>query len=249
MLLRSGVRRADIRVRANRFTHHRRSHIAGDRRFAAVVVSTTALTGAWPGAVRAGGRDGGGAGGGGAAAGSAALPVLAVYWCASVGATWTLELRAVGPGSDHRALSGPVQDWVSSGVPTELPAPEDDTVDILAERALQLFPDAEPIRPQPRTRNRRLVGYATGDRDVTQLALWVAEILDGTDPDAPDRDDPDGAGRTHPMPLAARWIAAGFPVRAAADWVSAGVFSPDVARALTGAEPRGRVPASWGRAG
>lgn len=83
--------------------------------------------------------------------------MLAASWCRSVGATWTVELRPV-----HRPLTGPVVDWICSGVPTELPAPEADTADLLAERGLLLFPDPE-ADPAPRTRSRRLIGYVTRD--------------------------------------------------------------------------------------
>ncbi|HEY2724234.1 MAG TPA: hypothetical protein VGI84_06075 [Pseudonocardiaceae bacterium] len=173
--------------------------------------------------------------------------VLAVSWCCSVGTTWTLELRAVG-GQPDAAPIGPVLDWICSGVPTELPAPERDTEDLLGERELQLFPDAEPLEPEPRTRSRRLVGYATRDEEVMRLALRLAEILEGSDPGADDEfsDIPD-AGRTHPMPLAARWLEARFSADAAADWVAAGVFSPRVARSSMCTELDRMAPSGWWR--
>lgn len=173
--------------------------------------------------------------------------VLAVSWCCSVGTTWTLELRAVGGQSDAAPI-GPVLDWICSGVPTELPAPEPDTEDMLGERELRLFPDAEPLEPDPRTRSRRLVGYVTRDEEVMRLALWLAEILEGSDPGADDEfsDIPD-AGRIHPMPLAARWLEAGFSADAAADWVRAGVFSPRVARSSMCTELDRVAPSGWWR--
>jgi hypothetical protein len=198
--------------------------------------------------------------------------VLAVSWCCSVGATWTLELHPVCYGSDDSALKGPVLDWISSGVPTELPAPESDTVDMLAERDLQLFPDVVPVEQVPRTRSRRLAGYATRDGEVMRLALWIAEILEGDDPaaddpaddpaadaraaDEADDDDPaddeagvPDAGRPHPMPLAGRWIEAGFSVKAAAEWVRAGVFSPQLARSFMCTDLDRPAPSGWWRAG
>lgn len=187
--------------------------------------------------------------------------MLAVYWCCSVGATWTLELRAVGRESEESSRAGPVLDWISSGVPTQMPPPEGDMVDMLAEQELQLYPDAEP--PQPHSRSRWLAGYASADPDVMRLALWVAEILEGTDPaadddftDVADLADLADSGRTHPMPMAGRWIDAGFSLRSAADWVRAGVFSPRVAQALMCAEPEGpagtapsQAPSQWWHAG
>jgi hypothetical protein len=194
--------------------------------------------------------------------GAARRSVLAVSWCCSVGATWTLELRPVCYGSDDSALKGPVLDWISSGVPTELPAPESDTVDMLAERELQLFPDVVPVEQVPRTRSRRLAGYATRDGEVMRLALWIAEILEGDDPadhgtaDEAAADDPaddeagvPGAGRPHPMPLAGRWIEAGFSVKAAAEWVGAGVFSPQLARSFMCTDLDRPAPSGWWRAG
>lgn len=155
---------------------------------------------------------------------------------------------------DDTPSTGPVLDWISSGVPTELPAPESDTIDMLAERELQLFPDVEPVEQAPRTRSRRLVGYATRDSEVMRLALWIAEILEGGDPaaDDPYADDESGvpdAARRHPMPLAGRWIEAGYPVRTAAEWVRAGVFSPRLAQSFLCTDLDRPAPSGWWRAG
>lgn len=102
-------------------------------------------------------------------------------------------------------------------MPTELPVPDDRTVDVLGERGLLLFPDG-PAVPGPRTRCRRVIGYVTRDPEVMQLALLLAEVVH--------------AGPAHPLVLAAGWIEAGYSVDAAAGWVSAGIPWPGVAQDL-----------------
>ena len=142
--------------------------------------------------------------------------VLAASWCRSVGATWTVELRSV----HTTAQTGPVVEWICSGVPTRLPTPERQTVDLLGEHGLLLFPDdpVEAVESVPRARSRRLIGYVTRDPEVIALALRVADAVDTTD---------EGVG--HPMVLAARWVQAGYSADTAASWVAAGVNWPEVA--------------------
>lgn len=151
--------------------------------------------------------------------------VLVASWCRSVGATWTVELRSWHgrpvPNPAGAAQGGPVVEWICSGVPTELPAPDGQTVEVLGARDLLLFPDG-PVVPAPRTRSRRVIGYVTRDPEVMRLALILAELID---------QEPD-----HPMVLAAQWIQAGYSVDAAAGWVTAGVTWPSVARALLSTE-------------
>jgi hypothetical protein len=85
-----------------------------------------------------------------------------------VGTTWTVELRSV----DEAALGRPVE-WIGSGVPTQQPAPERQTADLLGERGLLLFP-VDAVAPAPRTRSRRVIGYVTRDREVMRLARTLA---------------------------------------------------------------------------
>ena len=127
-------------------------------------------------------------------------------WCRSVGTTWTVELRSVEEG----ALGRPVE-WICSGVPTQQPAPERQTADLLGERDLLLFP-VDPGEPAPQTRSRRLIGYVTRDREVMRLALLLADVV--------------GPGWDHPMVVAARWIQAGHSADAALPWITGGVNWP-----------------------
>lgn len=153
-----------------------------------------------------------------------------------MGATWTVELRPV-----HHSVTGPVVNWICSGVPTEFPVPETETVDVLAGRGLLLFPEP-PAEPAPRTRSRWLIGYVTGDSEVLRLALMLAELVDDELP--------------HPMVLAARWIEAGYSPDTAVGWVTAGISSPAAARTLLTTEltpsdplrvvPRGLVAVTRG---
>ncbi len=122
---------------------------------------------------------------------------------------------------NHGAPAGPVVEWICSGVPTELPIPEAQTADVLAERELLLFPD-DPVDPAPRTRSRRLIGYVTRDPEVMRLALMLVDLVD--------------EGLAHPMVLAAQWIEGGYSPDAAAGWVTAGVVWPGVAHTLLATE-------------
>jgi hypothetical protein len=133
-----------------------------------------------------------------------------------VGTTWTVELRSVHP----TALTGHVVEWICSGVPTRLPTPEHQTIDLLGEHGLLLFPDdpVEAVESVPRARSRRLIGYVTRDPEVIALALLLADAAD------------EGVG--HPMVLAARWVQAGYSADTAASWVAAGVNWPEVATAV-----------------
>ncbi len=116
-----------------------------------------------------------------------------------------------------RALTGPVVEWICSGVPTRLPIPERQTVDLLGEHGLLLFPDdpVDAVESVPQARSRRLIGYVTRDPEVIALALHLADAAD------------EEVG--HPMVLAARWIQAGYSADTAASWVAAGVNWPEVA--------------------
>jgi hypothetical protein len=91
-------------------------------------------------------------------------------------------------------------------VPTQQPAPERQTADLLRDRDLLLFP-VDPTESTPRTRSRRLIGYVTRDPEVMRLALMLADTTD-TDGD-------------HPMILAAQWVQAGYSADAAARWITA----------------------------
>ncbi|HVE96872.1 MAG TPA: hypothetical protein VNA67_07810 [Pseudonocardiaceae bacterium] len=95
------------------------------------------------------------------------------------------------------ALTGPVVEWICSGVPTRLPTPERQTADLLGEHRLLLFPEdpVEAVESEPRSRSRQLIGYVTRDPEVIALALMLADAVDD--------------GGDHPMVLAARWIQAG----------------------------------------
>ncbi|MGH3917360.1 MAG: hypothetical protein ACRDTC_28700 [Pseudonocardiaceae bacterium] len=105
-------------------------------------------------------------------------------------------------------LTGPVVEWICSGVPTVLAVPAEVTTDLLAAHGLLLFPD-EPVNPEPRTRCRQVVGHVTRHPEVLRLALSLADLL-GKDP-------------LHPMVLAARWIEAGYSPEAVTSQVAAGV--------------------------
>lgn len=118
------------------------------------------------------------------------------------------------------ALTGPVVEWICSGVPTRLPTPERQTADLLGEHGLALFPEdpVEAVEAVPQARIRRLIGYVTRDPEVITLALMLADAVDD--------------GGDHPMVLAARWIQAGYTADTAASWVAAGVHWPEVANTL-----------------
>jgi hypothetical protein len=140
---------------------------------------------------------------------SAAARVLAAVWCRSVGASWTLELRELGPGM----APGKIMGWISSGVPISQPEPEALAHELLAERGLQLFQDPSA---GPGTLSRRGIGYVCGDAELIKLADLV-------------RDDAAEAG-VHPVALAAKWVTAGFSADAATGWIRGGVRSPQVAQ-------------------
>lgn len=133
--------------------------------------------------------------------------------------------ESLGTDTDPAAIAqpGPVVEWICSGVPTELPAPDDRTVDVLGERNLLLFPD-DPAVPAPRTRCRRVIGYVTRDPEVMRLALILAQVVAVAEEAA------------HPLLLAADWIEAGYSVDAAAGWVTAGITRPGVAQTLLSTE-------------
>ena len=152
-----------------------------------------------------------------------------------MGATWTVELR---PAGRQTGPGGPVVDWICSGVPTQLPAPDADIGATLADRGLLLFAD-RPDTGRTRTRSRWRIGHVTPNPAVFRLALRLAELID--EPSGPsgrsDPPDPSGPQQTpHPLLLAAHWIDAGYSPDAAAGWVTAGISSPAAARDLLDAE-------------
>lgn len=114
---------------------------------------------------------------------NAGSSVFTAWWCCSVGATWTVELRSVDPSRLGRPL-----EWICSGIPTEQPAPEQHLAELLRERNLLLFP-VDP--PQQGTRSRRLIGYVTRDPEVMRLARTLPNMCE--------------AGSEHPLLIAA-WI-------------------------------------------
>lgn len=123
-----------------------------------------------------------------------------------------MELRSLDDGATGRPV-----EWICSGVPTQQPAPERQTGDLLGERDLLLFP-ADPGEPVPRTRSRQLIGYVTRDREVMRLALLLADVVySGWDP---------------PMVVAARWVQAGHSAEAAMPWITAGVNWPKAAETI-----------------
>ncbi len=83
--------------------------------------------------------------------------VLVAVWCRSVGTTWTLELHEFDPDMTLGALV----DWISSGVPTSRPQPDEALAHkLLADRGLRLCPDSAA---GPCTRSRSSIGYVSGD--------------------------------------------------------------------------------------
>ena len=90
--------------------------------------------------------------------------MLLAVWCSSVGSTWTLELRE----ADRDTTLGTLVDWISSGVPTSQPPPDQAvTRALLAEHGLHLYPDTDT---RPCTDSRRSIGYVSGDREVIARA-------------------------------------------------------------------------------
>jgi hydrogenase small subunit len=99
----------------------------------------------------------------GAQASTARKPVatgtraLVAVWCCSVGATWTLELHELNSGT----TLGPLVDWISSGVPTSQPQPDEPLAHkLLADYGLHLYPDSAA---GPCTHSRSSIGYVSGD--------------------------------------------------------------------------------------
>jgi hypothetical protein len=134
--------------------------------------------------------------------------------------TWTIELRSIHHGAQDRPV-----EWICSGVPTQQPAPERQTVHLLGERGLLLFPvaPADAVESAPRTRSRRLIGYVTRNPELMQLSLMIARFLD---------DECD-----HSMIVAARWMKEGYPADAVLRWVTAGLTSPELVHAKAGPSP------------
>ena len=159
-----------------------------------------------------------GSGGGGFSGKTPSTDVFTASWCCSVGMTWTMELRSVDRGAQGRPA-----EWICSGVPTQQPVPERQTVHLLRERGLLLFPvdSADSIESPPRTRSRRLIGYVTRNPELMQLALMLAQVLD----ECVHRFE-----CAHPMIVAARWMQYGYTADAALRWVAAGVTVPEAAR-------------------
>lgn len=136
---------------------------------------------------------------------AAAAPVLAVVWCRSVGASWTLEL--------HQLDGGKIVDWISSGVPISQPEPDALARELLAERGLQLFRNSYA---GPCTHSRHGIGYVCRDAELVKVAYVV-------------RDDAAETG-VDPVVLASQWVGAGFSADAAGDRIREGVHSPQVAQ-------------------
>lgn len=162
-----------------------------------------------------------------------ATDVFSAWLCCSVGATWTVELRPVDKVRGVTGPAAPVVDWICTGVPTELPAPDAQLGDVLAERNLLLFagrPDDTASRmaqPRTRSRSRRLIGYVTRSPEVMRLALTLTDLID---------EPPDPRETPHPLLLAAQWIDAGYSADAAAGWATAGITSPAAAQRLLSSE-------------
>lgn len=83
---------------------------------------------------------------------AAAAPMLAVVWCRSVGASWTLELHQLGGVT----VPETIVDWISSGVPISQPEPDALARELLAERGLRLFRNSST---GPGTHTRHRIGY------------------------------------------------------------------------------------------
>jgi hypothetical protein len=83
--------------------------------------------------------------------------VLVAVWCRSVGTTWTLEFHELDSGM----TLGTLVDWISSGVLTSQPQPDDALAhQLLANRGLHLYPDPA-AGPCPPSRNS--IGYVSAD--------------------------------------------------------------------------------------
>jgi hypothetical protein len=77
---------------------------------------------------------------------------LAVVWCCSVGATWTLELRRPGCGKRF----GPIVYWISSSIPVTESEPDELAAELLAAHGLKLFREPADFN----TNSQRGIGYA-----------------------------------------------------------------------------------------
>jgi hypothetical protein len=155
------------------------------------------------------------------------VPVLVASWCRSVGTTWTLELRPL----EHGAPAGQPVDWISSGIPTSQPVPDEWAEDLLAERGLLLLRDTPGDGDAARGAIRRVIGHVTDDPAAVRLARTLAEVI--------------GASPVDPLALAVQWIAAGFSADAAAGWVRAGVVWPQVASTLIETEINTEIATHW----
>lgn len=148
-----------------------------------------------------------------------AVPVLAVVWCRSVGASWTLELHQLSRSTPSLTLV----DWISSGVPISQPEPPEALVrELLAERGLQLFRDSSA---GPSTRSRRGIGYACRDAELIRLAHLLQDAAETG---------------WHPVILAMHWVAAGFSADAAAHWIRQGIYLPQAAQHQSAPRRTGR---------
>ncbi len=146
------------------------------------------------------------------------MPVFIATWCRTVGTTWTLELRE----PDRGTLAGQPVDWICSGVPITLPAPDGLAEDLLVERGLLLHRDAAAPAGDTAPPLRGAIGHVTAEPEVLRLARLVDEAGAG--------------GAQHPVELAAQWIGAGFSVDAACGWITAGVLRYQVAQTLISGE-------------
>lgn len=84
--------------------------------------------------------------------------MLTAVWCRSVGTTWTLELRELGPD----AAFGTLVDWISSGVPVTQPEPDALAHALLAARGLRLLRDPSANH---HTHSRHRIGYVRADTE------------------------------------------------------------------------------------
>ncbi|MCA1671899.1 MAG: hypothetical protein LC799_06730 [Actinobacteria bacterium] len=79
--------------------------------------------------------------------------VLVAVWCCSVGATWTVELYEFATD----ATWGKLVEWISSGVPTSQPEPDQALARaLLNDCGLDLYP---VFAAGTSTRSRRTIGY------------------------------------------------------------------------------------------
>lgn len=110
---------------------------------------------------------------------AAAAPMLAVVWCCTVGATWTLELRKLDGGR----APGTLVDWISSGVPIGQSRPDEALArELLAQRGLFLY--QEPA-VGPCKHSRHGIGYVREDPGRAGAAGSTTHVDDATAPPAP----------------------------------------------------------------